>query len=204
MTDTVQSRMNELAAWKQAQTDMERPPYIDENGVDVRVNYVHHMEQEALEAADIGSFLASNFTPRHIGELEKLTVSDEEKLDFLSLYEGAEWQPFTKYLNTVVEIKGAIIWYHPAYKGMPDSEGRSQVKPGYYKILFLTTKVDADGVPVVIACSSSALAAHVLAMLNIRGWYIWPVPVKYKFLQSAQGMPFRMLHVKEEDKKHAE
>lgn len=190
------NRLDELEEWKRLQIAQGVNPFTGEDNRNLpAIQNVEAIEAEAMEAANIGSWLTSNFTPRHLIELGKLSLDPEEKLELLSIYEGANWLSFNEFINREVELQGAIIWYHPPFKGKPDDKGNSVIKDGYYKILFLTTSVDRDGIPEVISCSSSALAPHVLAMLEIRGWYKWSKPVTYKFLQKGTGFPFRMISV---------
>lgn len=199
-TQELDNRLNELIEWKRQQIIDGIDPITGEDTRNLpAIQNVERMEAESLEAANIGSWLTSNFTPRHLIELGKLPIDAEEKLELLSIYEGANWLSFNEFINREVELQGAIIWYHPPFKGKPDDKGNSVIKDGYYKILFLTTSIDRDGIPEVISCSSSALAPHVLAMLEIRGWYRWQKPVTYKFLQKGTGFPFRMIAIKKEE-----
>lgn len=156
----------------------------------------------ALEAANISNIITGAI-PEHLIQLEKLDIPDDEKLELLSLYEGANWQKFSKYTNAIVPILGAIVWYHPPFKSKPNQEGISEVKAGYHKILFLTDNLDSDGIPIVISCSSSSLALHVLAMLRLKGWYVWEKPIRYKFLYDGPGTPYRLLNVEQFERRKA-
>ena len=120
--------------------------------------------------------------PLYMAKLYELDIPDEEKEPLLSVYKGAIARSFKGFANKEVEIQGAMLDWHPAYKGK-DGETHG----GYYKLLLLTTQADEDGNLIVISSSSSGLTTHMIAAMQMRGWYLWSQPVKYRLTLGEDG-----------------
>jgi hypothetical protein len=79
-------------------------------------------------------------------------------------------------------VQGVMLNWHPPYTGKD-----GQMKCGYFYTLILTTQPDEDGNPIVIRSSSAGLMQHLLAAMQMRGWYIWQKPVKYRLTIGDDG-----------------
>lgn len=136
--------------------------------------------------------------PRYLIELGKLNINEEEKLALLSVFESAtNARKFDDYLNMTVDIYGAIVWHHAPF--ISNGKGRDKNGeivpvgghcPGYDQIRLLT--LDENGNVTVICASYGALASHVLAILALRGWFIWDSPVQYKFSRNRDTGAFQL------------
>lgn len=131
--------------------------------------------------------IESGILPLYIQKLDALEIPVEEKEPLLSLYKGVTPRSLKGYSNRTMEIQGAMLDWHPAYKGKPDSKGVSEIKPGYYKLLLLTTQEDENGNLVVLSSSSSGLIMHMAAAMKMYGWYIWDKPVRYNITIGENG-----------------
>lgn len=132
--------------------------------------------------------------PEYIQKLANVKGSEEDKLGYLSLYEGLEEREFAKYNRRVIPIIGAIVKFFPPFVSNTekDENGKAKLMPGYEKPLFLTDLEDEDGNPIMIG-GSKGLEMHVRAMCASRGWYIWERPVNYLFLYDGPGTPYRVV-----------
>ena len=146
------------------------------------------LEEEQVEEINLPAIWQGGL-PEHIRQLYALALPEEEKLGLLSIYESGTKVPFKRRINTDVTITGAIIWYHPPFKGKDLQE-----HDGYYKIMFLTDEWSED-MPVVLEASMGALTMHTLAMLRLNGWYLWEKPVTYRLRQDEKTNAFQMINL---------
>lgn len=175
-------------------------PFMDKEEEDDPSHY-DVTDIEVQSGQNISEIMRSDL-PEYLVQLEKLVCPPEEKVELLSLYEGSIPRPFDKYINRVVTILGAIVWYHPPFQ--PNVENKNAPKkPGYDMILFLTDEFDEDGLPIVIK-GSEGLTNHVRGMLSANGWYIWEAPVRYRLIREGQGKPFKMINQDRVDRMRAE
>jgi len=111
--------------------------------------------------------------PVHIAMLERAEFTDEQKEALVSLYMG-ELLTFDDVVNRELTCLGMIVYQHPAFNGRD-----GQYHPeGYYQSRFL---VELDGSHKVVASGSAPLAIVVSYMLQRRGWWLFPEPLKFRF-----------------------
>ena len=180
--------------------DSDVDPY---NDADIQNDgrWLQEQEDQALIEAEQGREIALRMQaslPRYLQELEKLPCSPEEKVEMLSLFEGGEVIPFTKFVNKVVTIIGCIVWTRPPYLDRTTGEE----KEGYDQIRYMLDDFTEEGVPKIMS-GSSGLINHTQGMLAANGWYLWEKPVRYKCLWDGSGTPFRMINQDRVDKMRA-
>lgn len=139
--------------------------------------------------------------PEHIRQIYLTGLTEEqqnERMELLSIYEHSTHVPFVEIArkNKVLNVIGAIIWYHPPFKAKADKDNPlAEMHDGYYKILLLTDEFDEENMPIIVEASMGALTIHVLALLRKKGWYLFDTPIRYRFSQNAKTNAFELLNM---------
>jgi len=159
-----------------------------ENGIEIDT-YTGEVLPTVQEEEEEITIIQQADEPEYIQRLKMLEIPDDDKLALLSVYENrAKRKSFKEYINQDVLVYGIIIWYHPPFigKNNPDI-----VQPAYEQILFLS---EEEGVPIVIDAAKGALSQHIYGILNIKNWFLWQEPVKYRFFQDATTNAFSIVN----------
>lgn len=178
--------------------------FIEEHtpGQELAVYPESRTELEVEEELSMLAVLSGSFWPIHLQEWDKLPDS-LPKEELLSIFMGSPAiRPIDTYYNRDLLIHGAIIRYYPPFNSMPDDDGRSNRKAGYYRALFWTDLKDEFDNPIILAMSAQGIGTHLSILLKKNGWYLWrnletgePTPKVYRFSRPG-GKSIQMFNVK--------
>lgn len=135
--------------------------------------------------------------------------SPQQKMHMYAAYTGSEPADVGSFLNRTVAIIGATIMYHGPFTSMPDADGRSTDKNGYYYILMRTTKLVEVEVPVgnrivkvkrplVLKTSANQICDLMLGLIQVYGAYDWDAAEYVSFSGSKSAGYFATIISEEE------
>lgn len=197
-TPSISQESEEEMTQVQVETHDEYDPFADDSEIkSVAVQPYEDTNVGVMTAMDITALVNGDLYPQHLAMLDLLPYDEDKKEDLLSIYVGSEPRQLSEYFNDEILIRGSIFLYHPPYL----SKENGEVQAGYHECLFYTDMKSEKGIPVILKCSSTSIAQHVLHIMRTKGWYLWrdadgkETPKKYRFSQAGAGKAYRMSSV---------
>ena len=149
-------------------------PFIDTTPGEV-VEPTDIIPRSALEARLSSIRNGENSLPIHEQMLDRAAQEPRLLAALTDAYYGSVPHGFEEFLNTEVQILGAIIFEHGSYKSKKDN----QEHEGYYQVKLLS--LDEKGDPIIITTGSQGVAMKMFHAMKLHGWWLFDEPQTYRF-----------------------
>jgi hypothetical protein len=149
-------------------------PFIDTTNGEV-VSTEEIIPRSALEARLQGLKNSESTLPIHEQMLDAANNPPNILSALTDAYYGLPPRKFEEFLNTEVQILGAIIYQHGPYKG---KDGLDHPE-GYYQVKLLSLNEKGD--PLIIVTGSQGVAMHMFHAMKAHGWWLFDEPQTYRF-----------------------